>query len=216
MESLLQSLLAMDREKVRLELNNAVNDMGSTAALEKLLIPTMERIGSLWEDGNVALSQVYMSGRICESILDEILPSSSSSAVSRTSQIAIAVFEDSHALGKRLVLSALRIAGIEATDYGLGIGLDDLVRRVREDRIGILLLSVLMLRSALRVSELINALENAGTRPYVIVGGAPFLLDPKMLSRVGADAMARNSSEVIRLVNARLALSEPAERSVLK
>lgn len=215
MESLLQALLAMDREKVRQELNTAVNDMGSTAALEKLLIPTMERIGSLWEQGNVALSQVYMSGRICETILDDILPPVPSQHT-RASQIAIAVFEDSHALGKRLVLSALRISGIDVIDYGLGVGLDDLVRRVREDQIRILLLSVLMLRSALRVADLINALETAGTRPYIIVGGAPFLLDPEMLGRVGADAMARNSSEVIRLINSRPALAETAERSVLK
>lgn len=212
MEALMQALLAMDRDEVRRRLKTATDKIGSTAALETLLIPTMEAIGARWERGEVALSQVYMSGRICEAILDEILPIPPVSH--QTAPVAIAVFEDSHALGKRLVLSSLRISGIPVSDYGLGVGLDDLVRRVQQDSVRILLLSVLMLRSALRVSDLMKALNELKERPYVVVGGAPFLLDPQMWKQVGVDAMARNSAEVIGLLKSRLTILEADGRNV--
>ena len=34
---------------------------------------TLERIGNLWEKGHCALSQVYMSRRICEELVDALL-----------------------------------------------------------------------------------------------------------------------------------------------
>ena len=148
----MQALLSLDRETARRQMRLALSDTNPATAIETLLIPTMERIGVLWEQGEVALSQVYMSGRICEGILDELLPVAETTEA-ENQQVVITVFEDSHALGKRLVVSALRVARIPVRDYGLGVTLEDLVKKVREDRPQVLLISVLMLRSALRVAE---------------------------------------------------------------
>ena len=46
--------------------------------MEKLVVPALERIGAGWEQGRVALSQVYMSGRICEELVDTLLIGASS------------------------------------------------------------------------------------------------------------------------------------------
>ena len=39
---------------------------------EKVVAPALERIGDDWKAGDASLSQVYMSGRICEKLVDEI------------------------------------------------------------------------------------------------------------------------------------------------
>jgi methanogenic corrinoid protein MtbC1 len=209
----MKALLSLDRETARRQMRLALADTNTAAAIETLLIPTMERIGALWEQGEVALSQVYMSGRICEGILDELLPVAEVTETEKP-QVVIAVFEDNHALGKRLVVSALRVARIPVQDYGLGVTLDDLVKKVHQDRPQVLLLSVLMLRSALRVADLIQTLEAMSERPYIIVGGAPFLLDAKLWRQVGADAMATNSAETLRLLKSLRIPATEAERSV--
>ena len=213
MEVFLQALLSLDRETARRQMRLALSDTNPATAIETLLIPTMERIGALWEQGEVALSQVYMSGRICEGILDELLPVAETDEAENP-QTVIAVFEDSHALGKRLVVSALRVARIPVQDYGLGVTLEELVKKVRQDRPQVLLISVLMLRSALRVAELVRQLEAMSERPYIIVGGAPFLLDAQLWRQVGADAMAANSAEVLRLLKSLGISAAKAERSV--
>lgn len=43
----------------------------------KLVTATLKRIGDGWEEGKVALSQVYLSGIICEEVIDKILPHAS-------------------------------------------------------------------------------------------------------------------------------------------
>ena len=213
MEVFLQALLSLDRETARRQMRLALSDTNPATAIETLLIPTMERIGALWEQGEVALSQVYMSGRICEGILDELLPVAETDEAENP-QTVIAVFEDNHALGKRLVVSALRVARIPVQDYGLGVTLEELVKKVRQDRPQVVLISVLMLRSALRVAELVRQLEAMSERPYIIVGGAPFLLDAQLWRQVGADAMAANSAEVLRLLKSLGISAAEAERSV--
>ena len=72
------------------------------SSLRPYLVPVLEEIGTGWENGTYALSQVYMSGRICEELVDLILPPTD---VMRRTQpkIAIATLEDYHMLGKRIV-----------------------------------------------------------------------------------------------------------------
>lgn len=166
--------------------------------VEQLVVPALEHIGIGWEQGRVALSQVYMSSRICEELVDAVLPRS---RLVRQDQpkMAIAVLEDYHLLGKRIIYAALRASGFDLLDYGR-MDLASLMRRVSADEVRILLVSSLMLRSALRVQTLTAELKRLGLPVQVVVGGAPFRFDPELVHQVGADVTARNSSEAIAVV----------------
>jgi methanogenic corrinoid protein MtbC1 len=48
--------------------------------VEQVVVPAVERIGAAWALGDVALSQVYMSGRICEELVEQVLPPSDPAA----------------------------------------------------------------------------------------------------------------------------------------
>jgi methanogenic corrinoid protein MtbC1 len=76
------------------------------------------------------------------------------------------------------------------------------VHKVVDDGIEILLISTLMLSSALRVAEVRESIEKAGCRVKIIVGGAPFRFDENLWREVGADAMCRNASDVIATIAA--------------
>jgi methanogenic corrinoid protein MtbC1 len=82
----------------------------------------------------------------------------------------------------------------------MGISVDVLVQKVKQENISILLVSTLMLRSALQVKDLKGRLKEAGLNVKIVVGGAPFLLDPGLWMEVGADAMATTPSEAIRVI----------------
>lgn len=166
--------------------------------VESLVLPALERIGEGWEQGRVALSQVYMSGRICEELVDIILPPGEPARKNQP-RMAVATLEDHHLLGKRIVYSALRASGFEVLDYGR-MGVDELVDRVREDGVRILLVSTLMLPSALRVKDLRVRLKEAGLEVKIVVGGAPFRFDDQLWQEVEADAMGRNASEAVGII----------------
>ena len=195
----IDSLLAMDRIGLRHQLANEIAQGSAILTIETLVVPSLEEIGRRWEQGNAALSQVYMGGRIMEELVDEFLPSA---APERRNQpaMAIAVLEDYHLLGKRIIYSTLRASGLELTDYGT-VSLEEILHHIRRDKIKILLISTLMLTSALRIKDLIQQLADLTSKPLVIAGGAPFRLDPQLVQEVGADATAAGAVDCLNIVN---------------
>ena len=197
-EAFLNALLAMDRVAAKRTLGGPSATDARLDVVERLVVPSLERIGDLWERGEVSLSQVYMSGRMCEEMVDVILPPSDPARVDQP-PMAIAVLDDYHLLGKRMVYSVLRASGYELKDYGTVDG-DSLVSRVVRDNIVVLMISVLMLPSALHIKKVREALDRAGCRPFILVGGAPFRFDTELWREVGADAMAATAAESVAVV----------------
>ncbi|RKT44185.1 cobalamin B12-binding domain-containing protein [Thiocapsa rosea] len=197
-ETFLNALLAMDRVAAKRALGGPGEAAARLDVVERLVVPSLERIGDLWERGEVSLSQVYMSGRMCEEMVDAILPPCDPRRVDQP-PMAIAVLDDYHLLGKRMVYSVLRASGYELKDYGT-LDADTLVSRVVRDGIVVLLISVLMLPSALHIKRVREAMDRAGCRPFILVGGAPFRFDTELWREVGADAMAGTAAEGVTLV----------------
>jgi methanogenic corrinoid protein MtbC1 len=192
-----QALLSLDRLGAR-RIIQAASDPGKAhLAVENLLVPALEHLGEQWEAGHLALSQIYMSGRICEELVGQILPPASPHR-KRQPKTAIAVLEDYHLLGKRIVYSTLRASGFELLDYGQQ-EVQALAAAAQRDQVEILLISTLMLPSALRV---IKVRERLAAFPVkIIVGGAPFRFDPQLWKEVGADATSPTASGVVPLLN---------------
>lgn len=202
LESLLpefeQALGAMDRMAARRVLRSALAFQTPFQVVDGLIVPALENMGAQWELGHLALSQIYMGGRICEEAVDAILPRIATSEPSQPS-LAIAVLEDHHMLGKRIVYSQLRASGFALLDYGR-VEVKTLIDQVQKDRVSILLISTLMLPSALRVRDVRDALREAGWEGKIVVGGAPFRLDPQLWQEVGADATSRSASGAVALI----------------
>lgn len=193
------ALLAVDRAAVQAELGALLAARPPLEVFEQALAPALERVGRGWEAGRVSLSQVYMAGRLAEEVMLELLPPGAALKAGGP-RLGVAVLEDRHVLGKRLVVAALRAGGHEPIDLGSGLGVAELAARTVEERLDVLLVSTLMLRAALRVRDLVAALRARGARARVLVGGAPFRFDPGLWREVGADACGERASEAPRLV----------------
>ncbi|QTA93281.1 cobalamin B12-binding domain-containing protein [Desulfonema magnum] len=198
-------LLSVDRLAARATLAELSKHLELTEISDKIITPALEKIGEKWNAGDAALSQVYMSGIICEELLDTLLPKKKSSQ-SNSSSIAIVTFEDYHILGKRIVLSVMRASGFEVSDYGSGVQTDDLVEMVKNGGIKILLISTLMFPSALHIRNFREKLESLGLNIKIIVGGAPFRFDETLWKKVGADAMGRTAADAVKLTRKMLKL----------
>ncbi len=193
-ETFERALVSVDRVGARNALEEAAGDMEKNDVLDRIMTPALERIGGKWETGNVALSQVYMSGIICEELIDEFIPQNELPK-NDYPPIGIVTFEDQHALGKRIVLSMMKAGGFTVRDYGQGVNADRLAEMVSEDGTRILLISTLMFPSALHVKNLREKIDGV----KIIVGGAPFRFDPELWEKVGADAMGRTASDACSL-----------------
>lgn len=194
-----RALLALDREGARRILHAITPPQTPLAAAEYLVGPTLQSIGVAWEEGHVALSQVYMSGRICEDLLESLLPGANPDRKSQP-KIAVATLGDHHVLGKRMVYASMRASGFELLDYGQGVSPEQLVQHILADGIEVMLISVLLLPSALSIKQVRADLRAAGNACRLIVGGAVFLMDDLLWREVGADATGQHASDAPTLV----------------
>lgn len=200
-EPLIRALLSIDRLAAEQILDAAVRESGLDDVIRALVVPALERIGDDWVGGRISLSDVYMSSRICEELMKTRIPKAMPLRPAQP-RIAIAALQDYHLLGKKMVQLALASSGYAVMDFGQGITVDDLVRRVREANVEVLLVSTLMLPSALRVKDLRRELDRAGSKPKLVVGGAPFRFDPELWHEVGADAMGISASDALKILDA--------------
>ena len=192
------ALESLDRAQADALFQRALQQYSPIAAVEKLVVPALEQIGTAWHEGSVALSQVYMSGRFCEALVERVLPASDPDRKHQP-RSAIVVLSDYHDLGKRIVYSVMRASGFEVFDYGR-LDVDELVERAVADRLRVLLISVLILPSALKVREVCTQLKARGADIKVVVGGAPFLFDDQLWREVGADAMGKSAADAVAIV----------------
>ena len=195
---LLQALLNIDRVKAD-EILSLTLPSGFKE-VEHLVIETLEEIGNGWENGTYSLAQVYMSGVICEELMDKHLNQTDLPA-KLSPHIGIGVLLDHHMLGKRIVSAVARASGYAVTDLGAGLSVKELADAVIEQDIRILMVSVLMLPSALKIAELREQLRSRGKEVQIIVGGAPFRLDHSLWARVGADAQGKTAADIASVLD---------------
>lgn len=189
-----KALLMMDRVMAEKIIRDSILHSTIVEIAENVVIVALERIGRGWQDGNVALAQVYMSGIICEEIMDLVLASHPIDKKNKV-KIGIAVLEDHHQLGKRIICSILRASGYEIVDYGHGVSVEELIVKTINDDLAILLISTLMLPSALKVRDVVKGLKEQGGKTRVVAGGACFRLDPTLAKSMGVETV-NNASDL--------------------
>lgn len=195
-----QALLALDRISASEILAEVTSSKSTMEAIETLVIPSLQQIGQQFEDGLVSLSQVYMSGVICEEAIDKTLRSTA--APRRDSpRMGIAVLQDHHGLGKKIVFLTLQAAGYRVEDFGMGLSVDELVEKTLDEDVAILMVSALTLSAAMEIKELREKLAAAGMDIKIVAGGAPFRFDPRLSHEIGADATANNACEAIKVIS---------------
>ncbi|MBI9073673.1 MAG: cobalamin-dependent protein [Melioribacteraceae bacterium] len=194
-----KALLNFDKIEANRLLLAHVDEYGPAELINKIVVQALKRIGDSWQNGSLALSQIYMSGRICEQLVDELLPPASNQRRNQP-KMAIAVLNDYHFLGKRIIYSQIRSAGFEVIDYGRKT-VNELVEAICNDGIEVIFISTLMYPSALDIKLVVEKLEKERAKVKVLVGGAPFNMDKKLWQQVGADAMGTDGNEALNWVN---------------
>ena len=139
------------------------------------------------------------SGIICEELIEEFMTLENMGKIDKP-KMAIGVFLDHHALGKRMVTSIIKAKGYDVIDFGQGLSVDEIVRRTIDEDIEVLLISTLMLTSALKIKIVAERLRKSDKKVKIIVGGAPFRFDCNLWKKVGADADGKNATDIISVI----------------
>jgi methylmalonyl-CoA mutase cobalamin-binding domain/chain len=167
-----------------------------------ILERTVETIGKEQIDRQVPLSEIYVNGRIIEACLDILIPIlEGDHRINHLGKIIIGnAFGDYHALGRKIITTFLRMAGFDVTDLGLSVSNERFVEVVKQKNAGLICVSALILHTAEEVIRLRELLDKEGLlHVKILVGGAPFNFEPRLVQTFKADAMAASGIEAIKV-----------------
>lgn len=194
-----KALINYDKLEVNKILLHFLAEKNGIDFIDEYIVKSLTSIGDKWERGEVALSQVYMSSRLCEEIVISIL-AEKKLLIKNSKPIAIVTLEEYHTLGKKIVSAVVRSSGFDLIDYGSISEPEKIIKRVTEDGIKILMISVLMYHSALKIKKISQMLHENDPSVKILVGGAPFLMDSILWKEVGADEMGQSAADNIAII----------------
>ena len=174
--------------------------------LHKGVIPAMDVVGQQFKNCDLFIPDVLLAARAMGEAIRILEPHLSTGERSARGKVLIGTVRgDLHDIGKNLVASMLRGAGLEICDLGANVATETFVKAVAEHQPNVLALSSLLTTTMPEMREVIDAVKAAGLRDKVkiMVGGAP--VNAKFARDIGADGYAADASDAVSLVQGLLA-----------
>ncbi len=194
------NVVEMEDEVVE-ELCQQALDEGIDAGecINKGLIPGMDRVGVLYEDGEYFLPEVLTASYALNAGLDVLRPHIKQEESKAKISLIIGVVEgDTHDIGKNLVKIMAESAGFEVHDLGRDVPLDDFITAAEEKNCDFICLSTLMTTTMPGMKEVIEKMKEKGIRDKykVLIGGGP--VSQKYAETIGADAYTTDAAAAVR------------------
>ena len=174
----------------------ALAEMDELAAVDRLLIPALDRVGERYEKGELFLPQLMKAaGAACagfEVIKTRILRRGGET-VSRGKIILATVRGDIHDIGKNIVRVVLENYGYTVIDLGRDVPPQTVVETAVRENVRLVGLSALMTTTVTSMAETIAALRKSGHDCKIMVGGA--VLTEEYAAQIGADYYAKDAKQ---------------------
>ncbi len=154
----------------------ALGEVGSPMeVIDKLLMPAMGEVGTLFGEGKMFLPQVVKSARVMRRAVDALNPyiSSMKAASKATGKLLLATVRgDVHDIGKNIVGVVASTAGWEVIDLGVMVEAKRIADKAQYHNVDVIGLSGLITPSLDEMIRVVRELERRGVRTPVLIGGA--------------------------------------------
>ena len=197
----LQALLAGDRE---VALRICLEDLQrGTPALEvyRRVGEAQEEMGRLWETGRITVAEEHLGTAISQYVLTRLSAYQEIPRPHRGRAVITGAEGESHQVGGQMVADALAADGWDVEFLGAGTPHVDVVRRVRDERVSLLAISVMLMSTVPSVEDLIRRVREAcgPDQPKIMVGGGAFRWDPELWKQLGADGWAQDLEGAVQV-----------------
>lgn len=197
-----ESVVELTKEALELKMN-------SLDILFDALIPALEEVGRLFEEGTFFVPEMLVAAKAMHGAMEILRPLIAETGVKPVGTFVMGTVKgDIHDIGKNLCNIMLEGAGFEVIDLGVNVSEDAFVEAIKEHKPQAVGMSAFLTTTMPMVIPAIEAIEKAGLRDSVkiFVGGAP--ITQEYCDKVGADGYAPNGSALVRELKSQLGITD--------
>jgi 5-methyltetrahydrofolate--homocysteine methyltransferase len=195
LERVAGGIITGDVEESRKAVTEALkNEIPPHEILDNGLMAAMERVGFLFQEGEIFIPDVFFSAKAMHGSMDILRPLLAPSKLEAMGTVVIGtVLGDIHDIGKRLVATMLEGAGFTVIDLGVEVSPEAFVQAVEKHQPHIVAMSTLLTTTMVNMGATVETLVKAGVRDQVkvLIGGAP--VSRPFAEEIGADGYGSNA-----------------------
>ena len=173
-------------------------NVSSKDILEKGLLAGMEVVGKRFKANDMFIPEVLRCAKCMHGAMEILRPLLAETGVETAGTFVIGTVKgDLHDIGKNLVGMMFEGAGFQVVDLGIDLEPAAFVEAINEHKASLFGMSALLTTTMPKMSETINAINEAGIRDQVkiMIGGAP--VTAEFAKEIGADAYASNAASAV-------------------
>lgn len=204
----LQAVRAGDR-RAAFQAIDAAHDGGLDVGCIYLDVfqPALREVGRLWQENEITVADEHLATAITQAAMVRLYER----AYDREEDggptlVAACVDVERHEVGLRMLCDLLELRGWRTRYLGAAVPTDGLVAMVRAHPPDAVALSTSIAPHLPRLRAAIAAIRAAlgDAAPPILVGGRPFLDDPALAARLGADLTAPDAVQAVALLERRV------------
>jgi 5-methyltetrahydrofolate--homocysteine methyltransferase len=168
--------------------------------LSEGLIAGMNKVGELFQAGDVFLPDVLVSARALSMGMMHLKPYFHSGAVKHKGRVVIGTVQgDLHDIGKRVVSMFFEGGGWNVIDIGVNIPAQKFLAAVAEHSPQAVALSALLTTTMVNMEHITRMIKTAQPGVKVVIGGAP--VTQSFADRIGADCYSPDPQGALEFLN---------------
>lgn len=161
------------------DISEALNTFSPLEVIQNILMPGMEKVGSMFEKGELYLPQLIRSASVMNKAVDIITPLlAGNEKIQSKGKIVMATVEgDVHDIGKNITGTVLKCSGFEIIDLGVMVSKEKIFETAVKEKADVVTLSGLISPSLKEMEKILNLFnENSLNIPVIIAGAAASML----------------------------------------
>jgi len=164
--------------------------------LDEGLIAGMDVVGSRFKNNEIYIPEVLIAARAMKMAMEVLEPELVKAGVKPIGRLLIGTVQgDLHDIGKNLVAMMLKGAGFEVIDLGVDVSPEKFAAEAKARGVNLIGMSALLTTTMPGMEKTIKALQQAGLKVKVMVGGAP--VTQSFADKIGAQGYAPDAASAV-------------------
>ncbi len=170
--------------------------MAPKQVLDQGLIAGMDVVGARFKNNEIYIPEVLIAARAMKMAMEVLEPELAKAGVKPIGKLVIGTVQgDLHDIGKNLVAMMLKGAGFEVIDLGVDVSPDKFAAEAKASNVKLIGMSALLTTTMPGMEKTIKALQAAGVKAKIMVGGAP--VTKSFADRIGAHGYAPDAASAV-------------------